>query len=107
MSAPAASPSHQVNHIFPKLLQGANPPSHKLVKPIVGLIIVLTKAASKTKVSTPCGLSKTFAPRAKRLTRYAPASPSRVLPRAIPKEVIGDPAVTKFTANAAIKIAGQ
>src|SRR5262249_2916378 len=50
---------------------------------------------------------KSGRPPVARATRYAPTTPSRVLPAAIPREVPREPAVVMLTRKAPTKIAGQ
>ena len=101
------SPIHHSDQMAPYFDQSAKPPKARQVTPIVALTMVLivpARIANRTMFSSR---SKTSPPRAKRLTRYAPTAPSRVLPVAMPREVAALPAVVRFTMNAARRIAGQ
>ncbi len=69
--------------------------------------VVLNSAASPANLNTSTARSKTRAPPANRFTRYAPTSPSSVLPAAMPSDVASEPAVVMFTTSAPAKIAGQ
>ena len=53
------------------------------------------------------GLANASVPPAKRLIRYAPATPSIVLPMAIRRDVAIEPAVVTLTMNAPARMTGQ
>src|SRR5260221_14733738 len=52
-------------------------------------------------------VSRDFEQKKKRLTKYHPATPSRVFPVAIPIDVRTDPAVVRFAKNAPKKAPGH
>src|SRR5262249_1355846 len=106
-NAPPMSPSHQVSQMGPKPDQRAAPPSARLVTPNVALIAVLTAPASRTKRNVSIAPSNAARPLGKRRTRYAPASPSSVLPAATPRHVATEPDVVMFATNAPTVTAGQ
>src|SRR5437879_2785943 len=105
--SPTASPSHQVSHTRGASCHERSPPSARDTMPMVAETMVLTSAASTVKRMMSRTRSKTRPPRANRLTRYAPSSPSAVLPIAMPREGSTAPVVVKFARNAAPRIAGQ
>ena len=107
ISAPLASPSHQVNQISSTSAHAAYPPRARLPTPTVALTTVLSSAAKPANLKTSWLWSNARAPLAYRLTRYAPSSPSRVFPDAIPRDVATEPIVVTFTTNAPAKIAGH
>src|ERR1051325_5064260 len=106
-STPTASPSHQVSQIEPKSLQRASSSSEIASTPAVAATAVLTIPASSARVKTSRARSPTRRPRAKRLTRYAPSSPSSVFPAAIATALGTAPVVVRFNRNAPTMIAGQ
>src|SRR5579872_3817170 len=101
------SPIHHVSQTEPYLLQEAKPPRQREVRPRVALTIVLDTAAKATNLKRVWVCSNAFLPRAYRLTSQAPASASSVFPVAMPIEVRSEPAVVRFTRNAARKMPGQ
>jgi hypothetical protein len=74
---------------------------------MVALTAVLATAASRTNRKMSRGRSNTCAPPAKRVTRRAPTTASRVLPKAIASEVAMEPAVVTLMTNAPMKMTGQ
>src|SRR5437879_82775 len=107
MSAPPASPSHQVSQIAPKSDQLADPVSARLVTPTVALTAVLATAARRANLITSSGLSNARRPFAKRFTSAAATSPSSVFPGAMPSDESASPAVVRFTRNAPSRMPGQ
>src|SRR5207245_2299958 len=105
--APPASPSHQVDQIGPRSPHAASPESASVAVPMVALTTVLTRAPRNANLKTFCGRSNARAPFAKRVTRYAPTSASRVFPTAIPAEETGSPVVVRFVKNAPSSTPGQ
>ena len=63
--------------------------------------------ASSANLKMSLGRSKAYRPWANRVTRYAPASPSSVLPAAMPSDVTIEPVVVTFTRNAPTMTPGQ
>lgn len=107
VSTPAASPSHQVTQMDSAPAQGAKPPRNRLAVPTVALIVVATRPARNAALKTSRGRSKQTEPPAQRRTSQAPATPSSVLPHAMPRDTAGDPAVRRLTRNAPRKTPGQ
>ncbi len=107
MSAPATSPSHQVNQVGPKSLARENPPSVSVATPIVALIAVATNPARPANVNTSRGRSNSCGPDATRRTSHAPTRHSRVLPVAMPIDVATVPAVVRFARNAPSQMPGH
>src|SRR5438309_7690867 len=107
MSAPAASPSHQVRQISPYWLHEANPPSVRLVTPNVAATAVLITPAKNANRRTSLVQSNARRPLAYRMTRKEATTASRVLPVAMPIEDRTDPAVVRLTRKAPAKIGGQ
>src|SRR5207249_9969617 len=107
MSAPPASPSHQVSQIAPTSDQLADPVSARLVTPTVALTAVLATAARSANLMTSSGRSKARRPFAKRFTSAAATSPSSVFPVAMPSDESASPAVVRFTRNAPSRMPGQ
>ncbi len=105
--SPTASPSHHVSHTRGASSHDSRPPIASDVMPIDADIVVLTRAASTVKRRMSRTRSKTRPPRAKRLTRKAPSSPSLVLPIAMPRDGNTAPVVVIFAKKAPAKIAGQ
>src|SRR5947209_5667418 len=96
MRSPVVSPSHHVTQIAAYFDHSANPASARLVTPIVALITVLA-AATNANLKTVWARSNAPDPWAKRLTKKAPQSASRVLPTAMHTEVGTLPAVVRLT----------
>ena len=87
--------------------QRAYPLAASVVTPTVALTVVLMMAATSANLNTSGARSMALRPPAKRLTRYAPTMPSRVLPMPRPIEVRTVPAVVTLTRNAPMRIAGH
>jgi len=101
------SPSHHVSQIWPNRVQPACPASARLATPTVALTAVATPPASAANTKNPRALANTSRPPAQRFTSQTPASASRVLPAAMPRDEVTDPAVVTFTTNAPTKTAGH
>src|SRR5262245_33131046 len=91
-TAPAKSPSHHVSQTGAAWASSAFPASIKLLTPSVALIVVVAAQIS-ANLPTPAGDSKTCLPSAHQVTKYAVASASSVLPKAMEVDVRADPAV--------------
>src|SRR6266850_4247174 len=107
MRSPTASPSHHVSQIGPELHMEARPKRQRLATPSGALIVVLPIPARRARRKTSPDRSKTRRPRANLLTSHAPATPSSVLPSAMPIEGATEPVVVRFTRKAPRKIPGQ
>src|SRR5260370_17767145 len=95
-TAPTPSPSHHVLQMVPYFVHSANPDKASVVTPMVALMVVLTIPAKNANLNTSCALSKAPRPPAKRLTRYNPATPSKLFPMAIPTHPLSDPPLFQF-----------
>src|SRR5260370_1309006 len=106
-SARTAAPNPHVIQIDPKSAQRANPPTDRVVTPVVALTMVLNTAASSASLNVSRARLKAWRPFANRLTKYAPTRPSSVFPTLMPIDVAIDPAVVRFTKKALTRMAGH
>jgi hypothetical protein len=79
---PAMSPAHQMTHADGSDPTASVPLAHRLVTPMLALIVVLTGAASPASARTSRTRSSPT-PKSARRSSHAPASASKVLPSAI------------------------